>query len=109
MKFKKLFKKYWWIPTLIIIIIGSLYFLYLWNCEDDWCFQYKWQIKKNTINEFSCNSKEDCILTSLDNQITCEGINNYEGTPIDPVYFSQPSIPYACGCDLERNKCMLAQ
>ncbi|HLC60202.1 MAG TPA: hypothetical protein VJJ52_02125 [Candidatus Nanoarchaeia archaeon] len=63
------------------LLIGTLYFLYLWSCEDDWCFQYEWQVKKNTQTFGDCANREYPVSTQADGSKICriggkEYINN---------------------------------
>lgn len=65
------------IVIILAILAGVFYFLYLWNCEDDWCFTYKWQKSKNTNTFDECTNRGYQITTNNLNQEVCK-IGNKE-------------------------------
>ena len=59
------------------VVIGILYFIYLWNCEDDWCFNYEWQVKKQTNTFAECVNRGYPFTTNPQGQEVCK-IDNKE-------------------------------
>lgn len=55
----------------LALVVGVLYFIYLWNCEDDWCFHYEWQVKKNTNTFAECINRGYPITTNSLGQEVC--------------------------------------
>lgn len=58
--------------TGVALLIGVLYFLYLWNCEDDWCFQYEWQVRKNTQTFSDCVNRGYPVSAQIDGSKICK-------------------------------------